>query len=246
MILVFSIFPTMRNYENRHWFDVVGPFDFYAYLLQHDSFLPLLLPLAASLPFTMAFSGELSNRFIVYTRIRRSIRSTLVRRFSMNALVTFLVFMVVGVVPQLFVVFGEKRYDTEGYGLTTHEQIETARLASKTFSQLLPYGAWVPVVAYSVYLGLTAALYATITMCSVVVSPNRVLGFSIPWIAYIMASFVMAVLWLEAYSVALAFPFRLQQLPLLNLVFPLIGLLSVSALAVAATISAAPRLHQLQ
>lgn len=246
VVLIFSIFPTIQNYESRHWFDVIGPFDFYTYLLQHNSFLPLLLPLVSALPFTLAFSGELSNRFIVYTRTRCSIRSLLARKLGRNALVTFFVFFVVGIVPQLFVAFGEMRYDTAGYGLTTPEQIETARLTSKTFSQLLIYGAWAPAVAYAAYLGLTAALYATIAMCSVVVTPNRILGFSIPWIVYILASFMMAVLWLEAYSVALVFPFNLQQLPLSNLLFPLAGTVALAAIAVAATIAVAPRLNQLQ
>ncbi|MFT4217248.1 MAG: hypothetical protein QM619_08725 [Micropruina sp.] len=235
-----------QNYDARAWYDFIGPFDFYAYLWQHNSPLPLVLPLVASLPFVLAFSGQLTNRYLTYTRTRANIRVTLGRNLCTNAVTTFVIFLVIGLIPQLFVSFGSVGYDTRGYGLTTPEQVEAARLHSKTFGQLLIYGPWAPALGYSIYLATSAALYATLTLCSVLVAQNRILGLTVPWIIYLLASFLMAVMWLEAYSVALVFPFNLQQIPLANLTFPIGGLLIATAIVVAATLALAPRLPQLQ
>lgn len=244
--MVFSLIPVMQNYENRAWVDVIGPYDFYAYLWQHNSLLPLLLPLVAAVPFTLAFTGQLTNRYLTYTRTRQDLRALIGVRFAWNGAITFLTFFVVALMPQLFVVFGQKSYDTAGYGLNTPAEIEAARLHSLTFGQLLAYGSWAPIVAYAAYVGLTAALYAALSMCSVLAFPNRVLGLTLPWIAFVLASFGMAVLWLEAYSVALVFPFGLQQLPLWHLAVPMAGLFVVTVAAVLVVVLRAPKLAQLQ
>ena len=246
VVLFCSVVPVSQNYANRAWFDTIGPFDFYAYLIQHDSVLPAVLPLVATLPYALAFSGMLRNRFLTYTRVRRGLRATLAGHLARNAVITFTVFLVVGVIPQLFVIWGQPHYAPEGYGLDTPEALLAAQLRWKTFSQLLSYGPWAPVLAYSAWLALNATLYATVAMCTLLLARNRVLGLSLPWIGYLLVVFGAAVLWLEAYSVALAFPFNLTQMPLVNLSYPITGLGLATAALVAVVLAKAPTLAQLQ
>ncbi|MFZ1412220.1 MAG: hypothetical protein WAS07_12230 [Micropruina sp.] len=108
------------------------------------------------------------------------------------------------------------------------------------------FGAWAPVLAYAVWLAVNAALYSTLTMCALVLVRNRVLALTLPWIAYLAAGFALAVTWLEAYSVLLAFPFNLTQLPLTNLLYPLAGLSFVVVLVTGFTLAKAPTIPQLQ
>jgi hypothetical protein len=246
VVVFFSIIPVTNNYDNRAWFGTIGPFDFYAYLMQHNSVLPFVLPLVAVAPYVLSFTGVLGNRFVAYTRTRRGVRETLARHLTSNFLVTSGTFLVVGLVPQLFVVWGEPHYEPEAYELNTPEAIMAAQLRWKTFSQLLAYGPWTPAVAYSIWLALNAALYATIAMCSVLLISNRVLGLSLPWIGYLLVGFATAVLWLEAYSILLAFPFDLKQIPLTNLLYPLGGLTLVTSILVGTVMAKAPSLPQLQ
>jgi hypothetical protein len=246
VLVLFSLLPTMQNYENRMWFGTIGPFDFYAYLIQHNSVLPLVLPLVAALPYALTFSGTLSHRYLTYTRVRASIRRTLTNQLLRNGLTTFVVFLLVGLVPQLFVILGAPHYEPEAYGYDTPESVAAAQLSWKTFSQLLAYGAWAPVVAYAGWLAVNAALYSTLAMCTVLLVPNRIMGLSLPWVGYLLTSFVTAVAGLEAYSIALVFPFDLTQLPLINLSYPVVGLGLVVAVLVASVLIKAPSLPQLQ
>nr|WP_300148682.1 hypothetical protein [Propionicimonas sp.] len=246
VVVLFSLLPTMQNYGDRMWYGTIGPFDFYAYLIQHNSVLPLVLPLVAILPYALAFSGKLSHRYLTYTRTRAGIRHTLTDQLLRNSLATFVVFLLVGLLPQLFVVLGEPRYEPEAYGYTNPDSAIAAQLHWKTFSQLLVYGAWAPVAVYAVWLAVNAALYSTMAMCTVLLVPNRVLGFSLPWVGYLLTSFMTAILGLEAYSIALVFPFNLTQLPLTNLGYPLGGLGLIVAALVASVLIKAPALPQLQ
>ncbi len=246
VVVLFSLLPVSQNYDGRVWFDTIGPFDFYAYLIQHNSVLAMLFPLVATLPYTLAFSGKLSHRFLTYTRTRASIRQTLGGHFLRNGVASFGVFLVVGMIPQLFVIWGSPHYDPAGYGFTTAEAVAAAQLHGKTFSQLLVYGDWAPVIGYSFWLALNASLYATLALSAVLLVPNRVLGLSLPWVGYLLTSFVMAVLWMESYSIQLAFPFNLTQLPLTNLAYPFIGLVVVTSAAVALALTRAPSSAQLQ
>lgn len=246
VIILFSLLPTMQNYGNRMWFGTIGPFDFYAYLIQHDSALPLIFPLVAVLPYALGFSSKLSHRYLTYTRTRASIRRTLIRHLGRNAMITFGVFLVVGLIPTLFVIWGQPHFEPDAYGFETPEAIRAALLHWKTFSQLLIYGEWAPVLAYSSWLALNAALYSTLAMCTLLMVPNRILGLSLPWVGYLLISFLSAVLWLETYSIALAFPFNLTQIPLINLCYPLSGLAILTATLVTVVLAKAPFLAQLQ
>lgn len=245
VIILFGILQSQQNYGERAWHGFIGPFDFYTYLVQHNSALPLILPLVATVPAVVAMSGELSNRYLSYTRVRAPIRVTLVRRLLRAATLTFVTFVVVALIPQFFVALGSTRYDPAGYGLDSQAQIDAAQLGWKTFSQLLVYGSWAPVLAFAGWLGVNAALYAVIAFCTVVLIPNRVIGLSLPWVVYLLTCFLMAVLWLERYSPAVAMPFNLTQLGADALARPLLGVAVVAGALTTAMLVRAPSLPQL-
>lgn len=243
VVLVFGLLPVSWRYGERSSYGLEGPFGAYTYLLSGNSVLPLIFPLVAILPYAVSFTGKINNRYLTYARARASVRELLGREMFRCWAVTFCVFAAFGILPQLFVEFGDIAYSTEDVG---PEGVAAYEQRYHSFGQFLPYGQWAAVIAYSGYLALTASLYAVLALCSAVVVRNRVLGLALPWMAYFATMLAMALFWLDAYSPALAYPFSLTQLPLGNFAYPLSGLLLVTAVTVGAVVVRAPKLPSLQ
>lgn len=243
-IVLFGVLPSMVAYDSRGEEVLAFPSALYAFLFRRNP-LVLLFPLVAAVPYVMPFGAEVRHRFLVYTRPRASVRVTVGIRLVSNALVAFVTFFVVGLIPQLFVEWGHTRYRAEAFALTTPEQVSAAEQGFVTFSQLRVYGPWAFPVAFSVWLGVNAVLYSSMALCSTLLVRSRFAALSLPWAVSLVVVFLFAIVGLEAYSPGLLFPFNLTQLPMGNLLYPLASVAVVTTCLVGYTLVRAPSLPSL-
>lgn len=245
VLIFFSLVPAWFAYGDRGMRVQAFPSALYTSMFEQNP-LVLLFPLVVAIPFALAFSGELSHRYAVYTRTRVPLRGYLAARFGANAVVVFITFVLVGLLPQLFVVLGSTTYRPQDYHLSSPSEILNAEIGWTTFSQFRADGTWGLPIAFALWLGINAVLYSSLTMCALVVVSNRALAISLPWMIYLVAYVGMAVMRLEAYGPSLVFPFGLTQLPLENTGYTLLGTGAITVFVVSAVIARAPHLARLQ
>lgn len=246
VILVAAVIPSIMGRGTAGSFSLPHAAAYYE-LIFRKNFLGLVFPLLCAVPYVLWFCVIKSRRFLTYTRTRRPVRRTLARHLAANAAFASVTFLLVGLIPQMFIsVDSTYRYRPESSMLTTPEQIRAAELTSNVFSGFLASGPWGLAVAYSVWLAVNAALYATIALCLTLVMRRWVIAVSVPWVGQLGLTLVMAYLGLELWSPGLIVPFNLTSMPLANLAVPL-GLVTLVAGGLVAWVMAnADRLESLQ
>ncbi|MDR1431722.1 MAG: hypothetical protein LBI99_06345 [Propionibacteriaceae bacterium] len=242
VLLVFSVIPSWWASDSR---DDPFPAAAYAEMWMGNPII-LLFQLAVVVPYALRFGIFLRNRFITYTRVRCSLRRYLGRHFAVNAVIAFIIFFAVGIIPNLWVVFGGFSFNPGAYFLLTPQEIAQAEAAWTTFSQFTVYGPWAFPVVFSLWLGVNAVLYSSITLCLIMLMKNQIIPLVLPWLASLVLSFGFAVFGLEAFSPGLLFPFNLTQLPMENLLYPLGLVATAAAVLVAYVLYNAPKLHNFQ
>lgn len=192
----------------------------------------LLFGLLAALPYLPAFQAQLANRYLAYTRTRSLLRTTLRLRFLSCGVATFTTFFVVGLLPFLLITLVPSDYSPDTYGLTTASQIAAAESTYATFTELTRVSPWLFCVFFSLWLGVNAVLYATIALSCTLLTGNRLVGFSLPWVVGFVLAFACAVLGLESYSPGTVVPFNLEQIPFWKPMVPFAVTLVVAVLCV--------------
>ncbi|SES01909.1 hypothetical protein SAMN04487944_11549 [Gracilibacillus ureilyticus] len=169
--------------------------DVFTFML--EGVFPLILPLLATLIYAPSFANELKDRFIIYTRTRIEISRLFSIKFWTNFLLVL--FSVFGYIIVLFI-FAHyvvpafdlaEHMDPESYGLNEETIIEDT-YTRHTFTQLLEYGLWTYAVLYSLWLGLNAALFATIGFLCLALISNRFIALSIPTLVYLIGSYIIS------------------------------------------------------
>ncbi|MDR0959615.1 MAG: hypothetical protein LBM23_04545 [Propionibacteriaceae bacterium] len=245
-LLVFSLA------SNYFIYDLVVPNSTLAFpaglydLLLSSSPLGLVLPLVMAVPFTLPWVAWIRNRFATYARLRIGARRMLAASYFGNAIVSFLVFFLIGFIPYFWVAFGDVTYHPESWHLLTSEDIKEAEETYSTFSQFSAWGSWGYPLMYSLWLAMNAVLYSAVSLSLVILVRNKALAISLPWISYLIAIYTFAVLWLEAYSPTLVWPFNLTQQPLWHLLVPLTMMVLIAGTLVTTVLVRAPKLSQLQ
>ncbi|MNW44240.1 ABC-2 family transporter protein [compost metagenome] len=197
----------------------------------------ITFPILAVLVYAASFSGEVQNRFLVYTRMRRPLQETLRIKMTANVIISFVFFFMLVFIPFLFVFYIEPHlvntvFKPDLYGLTP-ETIDADTYKRRTFTQLLKYGTLIYGFVYALWVGLNGALYAAIAFYLVLTIRNVFLALSLPYIAYIISSFTLSALKLEDFRPNHAvFPFDHPQSPLWtalsSFIFLLIVLIALS------------------
>lgn len=201
--------------------------DIFTFLL--EGILVVIFPLLATLIYLPSFSSELNNRFIVYTRLRVSIKKLLFVKFMTNGILTFSVFFTFVFSMFLFSFYispsqGWVLFEPEIYGLTESTLIEDS-YTRHTFTQLLVYGPMAYGLAYSFWVGINAAIYATIGFLSLLLIPNKFVALSIPWLLYIVGSFITSISILRPFKLSdTIFPYAYAQQPIWTAIIPFLTL----------------------
>lgn len=205
--------------------------DVFTFML--EGILPLIFVLLATLVYVGSFSQEIKNRFLVYTRMRIPLRKMLLIKFIANSLTTFGVFFVFTFGYFLFSFYivqplGLIHFEPEAYKLTETTVIQDS-YTRHTFTQLLQYGSLTYGFLYSCWVGFNAAVYAMIGFFLVIIIRNQFWALSIPFLMYILGSFVMGLdssLMRFRFPDAI-FPYSYMQLPIWTAFIPLLFLLII-------------------
>lgn len=222
-LLSFAVYRS-QNYTLRDWLD------YFTFTL--DGGLPITFPIVAVLVFVASFSGEVKNRFLTYTRMRRPILETVCIKLTANVILTFSFFFVLIFISFLFAYYvephlGIAKYEPEGYGLTK-DTIVADTYTRRTFTQLLQYGVFTYSLLYSFWVGINAALYSAIGFYLVLLMRNRFLALTLPYIVYLIVSFTLSALGMETYRLNyVIFPFDHAQNSIWTAFVPFLILVAV-------------------
>jgi len=221
-LIVLSIIRS-REYRLKDWYD------YFTFILEGG--LPITFPILVVLVFVASFSGEVKNRFLTYTRMRRPIMSTVYIKLTANIVLTFLLYSALIFVCFLFAYYiepylGIVKFDPS-YGLTK-EEIAISNITRHTFTQILNQGVFTYAILYSCWLGINAALYSAIGFYLVLLIKNRFLALTLPFIIYLVGSFTLLGLGIEDYRPNNAlFPFDRIQAPIWTAFIPFLVLLLI-------------------
>ncbi|MGG4046290.1 MULTISPECIES: hypothetical protein [Paenibacillus] len=216
-------------YRSKSW-DFRDPLEYFTFIL--NGALPITFPIIAVLIYVASFSGEVKDRFLVYTRIRRPIMETVYMKLAANIILTSLFFFGIIFISYLFAWYIEPHmnianYDPTGFGLT-EENIAEDTYNRYTFSQLIRYGTTTYIILYSLWVSINAALYSSISFFLVLLIRNRFVALSLPYITYIISSLTLASLGWPAYRPSFAlFPFDYQQSPIWTAFVPFLVLVFI-------------------
>ncbi|MBP2000812.1 hypothetical protein J2Z69_001843 [Paenibacillus shirakamiensis] len=216
-------------YKSQHYI-LRDTLEYFSFVL--NSALPIIFPIITVLVYVATFSGEVHHRFLVYTRMRRPILTTLYIKLLANIILTFLFFFSLIYICFLFAYYiephiGIAKYEPAGFGLTK-DNIEADTYTRYTFTQLLQYGTITYSILYSFWVAMNAALYAGISFFLVLFIKNRFLALSLPFIIYVITIFTLISLDLEIYRLNyVIFPFDRVQDPLWKPFIPFIILLLI-------------------
>lgn len=223
-LLVFGIYRG-QSYSLR------DSLDFYGLIL---SGVPAItFPILAVLIYVSFFAGEIRNRFLVYTRMRRSIFETLVIKQVSNIVLSFLFFFLFVFIPFIYVYYidpkvGNTVFDPSLYGLTSKSVI-TDSYSRHTFSNFLQHGTLTFGLVYSFWVGINGALYAAVSFYLVLLVRNSFLALSLPFVLYIVISFILSAVKLNDFRPNhVIFPFEHTQSPLWTVSIPFIILLFIT------------------
>lgn len=231
-VLIAGVAPIIGAMAVSAGYALNGPSDVFRFVMGFSP-MNLLLPLIVSLPYAIVVSGEISQRYLLYTRPRAGLRFSIRTRFTTAATTGFVIGFTVPLVvftwsflvePLLGIVTPRPELS----GLFTPEQVRVADLDAFTFSQLLGYGDAAFGVGYALFVGVVGALYSVVTLACLFMMTNRFLAMATPWIVHVSVYFVMAVLQLAPVSPNAFLPFNLSQT---SMSVPLIPLTTLAAIA---------------
>ncbi|KOS61642.1 hypothetical protein FJQ98_25180 [Lysinibacillus agricola] len=187
--------------------------------------MPIFFTILATLIYLPLFSAELKNRFLVYTRLRMPIKKLLFIKFSANFLLSFSVFFIYifSLFSLCFYIFpslGLAHLQPEAYNLNEITVQEDA-YTRFTFTQLLEYGSLTYGLIYSFWVGINAAIYASIGFLLLLIVPNKFVAMSIPTLIFFVGSYLLD----RPFQLLDAvFPYNYIQQPIWTAVTPFIGL----------------------
>lgn len=120
--------------------------------------------------------------------------------------------------------FGLVSYHPESYNLNEITVIENT-YKRHTFTQLLEYGSITYGLFYSSWVASNAAAYASLGFLLVLIIENKFLALSIPFLLYLLGSFVMGAFSITKFRFAdSVFPFNYIQQPIWTAFIPFLFL----------------------
>lgn len=244
-IVVCALLPTAWAFVSADSYEAPFPLAVYALAMRSNPMV-LTFGLIAAVPYVIPFGGQISHRYLAYTRTREAIRRTVAVRLLSCVLVTFIVFFVVGAIPFLAAHLPAIAYSPEASGLNTPTEVAQAQASYVTFSELTRISPWLYALFFSIWLGANAAVYATLALVCSMVIPNRLVGYSLPWVVSLVAAFTFAVQGWEAYSPDTIFPFNVEQLPAWQPFVPFAGSLALAIAGGLAVVARSDRLDRCQ
>ncbi|WP_052676079.1 hypothetical protein [Paenibacillus sp. IHBB 10380] len=228
--ILLMLWPFLNFMLQRNNYSFRDKLDVFTFML--EGVLPLVFVLLATLVYLGSFSQEIKKRFLVYTRLRIPLRKMLRIKFAANFLLTFGAFFVFTFGYFLFSfyiapILGLIQYHPEVYKLNEVTVVEDS-YTRHTFTQLLQYGSLTYGFLYSCWVGLNAAVYAALGFFMVLIVRSQFLALSIPFLLYIVGSFVLGAAGLMHFRFPDAiFPYSYMQVPIWTAFVPFLFLIFI-------------------
>lgn len=226
--LVIIISPIIITLVRLNQYSLIDSLDFFELIM--TAFLPLLFPLIVVIIYLVPFSNEITNNFLFYTRLRVSIHRYLAVKIIANSIMVFVILFSFSFIPFLFVfylepLFGFVNYEPENTGLSESELIKDT-YKRLTFSQLIEYSSFAYGFLYSIWVGVNGVVYATLGFFALLLTKNKFVALSIPFLLYHLGSFIIAVVDFPMFLLdASIFPFNTVQFPISVVFIPFLFLL---------------------
>ncbi|SDT05428.1 hypothetical protein SAMN05444162_2957 [Paenibacillaceae bacterium GAS479] len=207
--------------------------DFYFFIL--ENLISMIFPFIITFIYLSLFSGEIKNRFHVYTRTRVPIETYLKSKFISNALLTFItvfLFMFSCFVIAYYILpaLGLIQMNFYDYGLN-ETTITEDQFTRYTFTQILRYGEITYGLLYSLWVGINAVCYTSIGFMFLLFIRNQFVALSIPVLIYYCGSFILGALFSLPYQFIFSvFPFGYKQISMTILLVPASLLILIFAL----------------
>ncbi|MCM3364911.1 MULTISPECIES: ABC transporter permease [Bacillaceae] len=188
--------------------------------------IPMIFPVLVVFIYLPNFVLEQKNNFITYTRSRIPINQYILSKGLMNAFLTgtiiflmvfFSFVFAVYIEPNILHVISLTPADGGNYNYNV------------TFSQLLVYGDFVYGIVYSLWVGLNASLYSTISFLLLLIISRTFIGLSLPFLFYHIFNFITAIIVGARFSpISTIFPFNIEQQEIWTAMIPFAFLLIVA------------------
>lgn len=175
-------------------------------------------PLLCCLVYLPTVAREIDHQFILYARTRVLLRDYLLAKGLVNALIVFTVFFGTIFVWMLFLRFVEPSLHWITY--------EQGPESLTTFTQAFRTDG-IYMLVYAIWIGLNAALYATIAYLLLILSGNLLLAVGLPFLFYHLLNFAVGLFSAPQFSpISTIFPFNIIAMPLWTVLVPfsLLGL----------------------
>lgn len=212
--------------------------------------LELILPLIAVLAGCLGFYQEIGNRFASNTRVRVDVKTYVGIRYLVAGVWGFAVFFLLAFVAfvvafYIWPTLGNPSINPGSYHLTPEQAVQDS-YGRANYTSLLQFGPLVFGLIYSVWVGLSGAIYAMLGIASLLLLRNRVLALALPFLLYFVETILAAILGSPNSGLVYSlFPFGLSPVPLLVAVLPTFVIGLATALTVWKTIRRAPLLEKL-
>lgn len=214
LVLVALVVPTLSGVNGtagvalRDWLDLFS--------MMMTSPIALIFPLLVVFIAASRLYQEMGNRYIVNIRARVSIRRYLGSKLLVALFLAFVTFglsafLAFVVAFYIWPAIGNPSVQPDLYNMTS-AQAATDALTRVTFSSLLSEGPWTYGVLYSVWVGISAALYAGFGAACLVLVSSRVFALAIPFLFFFVQNIGAALMGTPQYGLMYAvFPFGLIQ-----------------------------------
>lgn len=169
-------------------------------------------PLLCCLLYLPMVAREIDQQFIRYARTRVALGQYLAAKGIVNAILVFAVFFVTTFVWMLFLRFVEPSLHWITY--------EQGPESLTTFTQAFQ-GDGVYMWIYPFWIGLNAALCATIAYLLLILSGRLLLAVGVPFLCYHLLNFATGLLSAPQFSpISTIFPFNITAMPLWTIFVP--------------------------
>jgi hypothetical protein len=201
--------------------------DFDVFSTMMSSPLVLVFPIAAVFVSCIPMYHEVGHRYLANTRTRIDVRNYVHSKLAVACLIAFaasflITFLAFALAFWVWPIIGNPGILPAAYGMTP-AQAQADALTSASYSSVLAWGDLTYGFLYAVWVGVGGAVFSGLGIASLVLIENRVVALSLPFLAYIVETLLMALVDSPQLGIMYSlFPFGITQQPMAVSVMPMV------------------------
>lgn len=181
----------------------------------------MTFPILALFIYVPSFISEYRHNFLIYTRTRVNLHDYLISKGIVNALLSGIVMFLM-----IFITYLLVQYIEPLFGLVSYSPINESTVdVRNTFSSFIG-DPFLYATIYALWIGVNAALYATLTYILVLSLQHIFVAISLPFFGYHLLNFVSGIFQVPKFSpLSTLFPFNLTSQPIWTVCVPFVSIL---------------------